>query len=285
MRLSAERFRGHFCRPGARDPCISAICLTPHVPEIGYERRDLDPRRWTVSPSSGRAFLPTVAVSKAKSGGPDGWRDGGDGTRRYDSIPSARSFRRRWSRCKGDTETYHPLAHEARRDISEIVAEGRAVRLFWVRAHAGIAGNERRRARQAPPSPRRRQRTMTGFRCRTRKEMTSHLAQTLTGHGGFSQYLHRFKLKDSPYCACDPAKIQDVLHVLEEYWLKNAIVSRRLSQIKGGSDIFKREAVRVLMETTSSGKETDVKRGRSRDSDMLVQKSSTHKGGNDWGVP
>ncbi|GBP82532.1 hypothetical protein EVAR_91657_1 [Eumeta japonica] len=40
-------------------------------------------------------------------------------------------------------QTYHPLAHEARRDISEIVAEGRAVRLFWVRAHAGIAGNER----------------------------------------------------------------------------------------------------------------------------------------------
>ncbi|GBP48765.1 hypothetical protein EVAR_32785_1 [Eumeta japonica] len=39
--------------------------------------------------------------------------------------------------------TYHPLAYEARRDISEIVAKGRAVRLFWVRAHAGIAGNER----------------------------------------------------------------------------------------------------------------------------------------------
>ncbi|GBP46187.1 hypothetical protein EVAR_24594_1 [Eumeta japonica] len=39
--------------------------------------------------------------------------------------------------------SYHPLAHEARRDIFEIVAEGRAVRLFWVRAHAGIADNER----------------------------------------------------------------------------------------------------------------------------------------------
>ncbi|GBP31136.1 Putative 115 kDa protein in type-1 retrotransposable element R1DM [Eumeta japonica] len=39
--------------------------------------------------------------------------------------------------------TYHPLVLEARRDISEIVAEGKAVRLFWVRAHAGIAGNER----------------------------------------------------------------------------------------------------------------------------------------------
>ncbi|GBP26266.1 hypothetical protein EVAR_16120_1 [Eumeta japonica] len=42
------------------------------------------------------------------------------------------------------------------------------------------------------------------------------MAQILTGHGGFAQYLHRFKLKDSPYCACDPAKIQDMLHVLEE---------------------------------------------------------------------
>ncbi|GBP46653.1 hypothetical protein EVAR_86905_1 [Eumeta japonica] len=67
--------------------------------------------------------------------------------------------------------------------------------------------------------------------------MTSHLAQTLTGHGGFSQYLHRFKLKDSPYCACDPAKIQDVLHVLEEcpmflrgvwHW------KRRLASLSGG---------------------------------------------------
>ncbi|GBP22762.1 hypothetical protein EVAR_13553_1 [Eumeta japonica] len=40
-------------------------------------------------------------------------------------------------------KTYYPLAHEARRNISEIIAEGRAVRLFWVRAHVGIAGNER----------------------------------------------------------------------------------------------------------------------------------------------
>ncbi|GBP26665.1 hypothetical protein EVAR_23435_1 [Eumeta japonica] len=37
---------------------------------------------------------------------------------------------------------YYPLAHEARRDISEIFAEARALHLFWVRAHAGIAGNE-----------------------------------------------------------------------------------------------------------------------------------------------
>ncbi|GBP88447.1 hypothetical protein EVAR_99541_1 [Eumeta japonica] len=40
----------------------------------------------------------------------------------------------------------------------------------------------------------------------------------LTGHDGFAQYIHRYpKLRDSPHSACDPAKIQDVLHVLEEY--------------------------------------------------------------------
>ncbi|GBP96905.1 Putative 115 kDa protein in type-1 retrotransposable element R1DM [Eumeta japonica] len=119
------------------------------------------------------------------------WRDGGRrGTRRYDSIPSARSFRRRWSRCKGR------YGGEEWRDISEIVAEGRAVRLFWVRAHAGIAGNERadELARRAALT-KKTAADYDGFRCRTRKG---------------------FKLKDSPYCACDPAKIQDVLHVLEE---------------------------------------------------------------------
>ncbi|GBP32085.1 Krueppel-like factor 11 [Eumeta japonica] len=46
--------------------------------------------------------------------------------------------------------------------------------------------------------------------------MTPLLVQTLTGHGGFAQYLNRFKLKDSPYCAYVTDKVQDVLHVLEE---------------------------------------------------------------------
>ncbi|GBP13004.1 hypothetical protein EVAR_79338_1 [Eumeta japonica] len=54
------------------------------------------------------------------------------------------------------------------------------------------------------------------YRILSRFVMTPLLAQTLTGHGGFAQYLNRFRLNDSPYCACAPDKIQDVLHVLEE---------------------------------------------------------------------
>ncbi|GBP13866.1 hypothetical protein EVAR_10442_1 [Eumeta japonica] len=46
--------------------------------------------------------------------------------------------------------------------------------------------------------------------------MTSQMVQALVDHGRFMQYLFRFKLRDSPYCACDRAKIQDLLHVLEE---------------------------------------------------------------------
>ncbi|GBP78750.1 Ribonuclease H [Eumeta japonica] len=67
--------------------------------------------------------------------------------------------------------TYNPLAHAARRDILDIVAEGRGVRLFWVRAHAGTAGNERadELARNAALKKRRRQRTMIVFRCRSPK--------------------------------------------------------------------------------------------------------------------
>ncbi|GBP74830.1 hypothetical protein EVAR_55100_1 [Eumeta japonica] len=140
--------------------------------------------------------------------------------------------------------TYHPLAHEPRRDVSEIVAEGRAVRLFWVRAYAGLAGNERAdeltrrvaltkkmaadydkfplsyakkviRAANLEEWQERYAEGSTGeitkcffprveqaYRVLRKIEMTSQIALTLTGHGGFAQYLHRFKLKDSPYCAC-----------------------------------------------------------------------------------
>ncbi|CAH2090323.1 unnamed protein product [Euphydryas editha] len=39
----------------------------------------------------------------------------------------------------------------------------------------------------------------------------------LTGHSGFSEYLHRFKCKKSPSCICDPGCSEFVLHVLLDY--------------------------------------------------------------------
>ncbi|CAH2109292.1 unnamed protein product [Euphydryas editha] len=42
------------------------------------------------------------------------------------------------------------------------------------------------------------------------------VTQVLTGHGGFSEYLYRFKCKDSPSCVCDPGCPESVLHTLLE---------------------------------------------------------------------
>lgn len=42
------------------------------------------------------------------------------------------------------------------------------------------------------------------------------LAQIFTGHGGFSQYLHRFKLKASPECICDAEKDESIIHLIVE---------------------------------------------------------------------
>ncbi|CAH2105497.1 unnamed protein product [Euphydryas editha] len=36
----------------------------------------------------------------------------------------------------------------------------------------------------------------------------------LTGHGDFLEYLHRFKCKESPSCACDQACLESVLNLL-----------------------------------------------------------------------
>ncbi|GBP20116.1 hypothetical protein EVAR_5546_1 [Eumeta japonica] len=108
------------------------------------------------------------------------------------------------------SRTYHPLAHEARHDISEIVAEGRVVRLFWVRAHAGIASKERADefARRAALT----KKTAADYY----RFPLSYAKKTLTGHGGFARYLYRFRLRHLPQCVCDPAKTQHVLHVLED---------------------------------------------------------------------
>ncbi|GBP66483.1 Eukaryotic translation initiation factor 4 gamma 3 [Eumeta japonica] len=113
-------------------------------------------------------------------------------------------------------KTYHPLAHETRRDISEIVAEGKAVRLFWVKANARIAGNHRANelARRAAFTKK------TAADCGKFPLSYAKKCDQDDEPGGVAgairQGKHCFKLKDSPYCTCNPAKIQDVLHVLEE---------------------------------------------------------------------
>ncbi|GBP17912.1 hypothetical protein EVAR_7905_1 [Eumeta japonica] len=79
----------------------------------------------------------------------------------------------------------------------------------------------------------------------------SQVAQTLTDHGEFTHYLYRFELRDSPYRACDSAKIQSVLHVLEDcdmfhrecvalkVWIDVRIARRNFPEIL--EDVTKRE--------------------------------------------
>ncbi|XP_047997724.1 uncharacterized protein LOC125235264 [Leguminivora glycinivorella] len=42
------------------------------------------------------------------------------------------------------------------------------------------------------------------------------LVQIMTGHGGFSEYLHRFKCKESPSCVCEPGKAESIPHLIAE---------------------------------------------------------------------
>ncbi|XP_026745990.1 uncharacterized protein LOC113507325 [Trichoplusia ni] len=42
------------------------------------------------------------------------------------------------------------------------------------------------------------------------------VTQLLTGHGGFSEYLNRFKCKEKPSCVCDPDVLETVVHVISE---------------------------------------------------------------------
>lgn len=130
--------------------------------------------------------------------------------------------------------------------------------MFWIKAHAGLAGNERadELAKQAalklrtrphydacPVSFVKRQiRTKTLDEWNRRYKMsdrasttkiffpdaliaykviktiktTGVLTQVMTGHGGFSEYLHRFGCKEDPSCICEPGVEETVQHVLLE---------------------------------------------------------------------
>ncbi|KAL0821384.1 hypothetical protein ABMA28_005970 [Loxostege sticticalis] len=152
----------------------------------------------------------------------------------------------------------HPLAVESRENLRKAFIQGKDVSLFWIKAHAGLLGNERADdlAKEAALASKRkadydrcpisyakniiRSRSILLWNDRYKSGETAAvtklffpsagdaykiirkikpeglLTQVLTGHGGFSQYLHRFKCRESPSCDCDPEKDQTILHLLIE---------------------------------------------------------------------
>ncbi|XP_046978117.1 uncharacterized protein LOC124543839 [Vanessa cardui] len=154
------------------------------------------------------------------------------------------------------TRLTHPLVKSTKECIAEILSRERGVRLFWLRAHVGIMGNERadqlakEGALKNTATPDYAEIPLSYVRNKIREESIARwqdrydtasqgavtrtflpnvrqayslvrgtkLNQThiqiLTGHGGFGEYLHRFGLKDSPGCECDPDISESIWHIL-----------------------------------------------------------------------
>lgn len=151
----------------------------------------------------------------------------------------------------------HTLVLETHKNIRE-ARKQKTIELFWIKAHAGLEGNERAdmlakaaalgtkirpHYDRCPLSFVRRQIRMdsldewdhrykeenTGSVTKVffpeaiksykivRKMQNNHIVtQILTGHGGFSEYLHRFGCKESPSCRCEDGKHESILHALTE---------------------------------------------------------------------
>ncbi|XP_045777032.1 uncharacterized protein LOC123875323 [Maniola jurtina] len=150
----------------------------------------------------------------------------------------------------------HPLAVEARGFLRDALLQNKRISLFWIKAHAGLEGNERadNLAKEAALKSKRkfdydscpvsfikrsiRMRSLdewndryragetagvtkiflpdavAAYRVVSKMEVDGLVTQVLTGHGGFSEYLHRFKCKESPSCICDPGVSESVPHLL-----------------------------------------------------------------------
>ncbi|KAL0852573.1 hypothetical protein ABMA27_016991 [Loxostege sticticalis] len=152
----------------------------------------------------------------------------------------------------------HPLAVQLRSDVAKIAHKGGSLALHWIKAHVGLAGNERadELAKEAALNSKTRadydacpishikgeirsasldewnrryteSATATttkiffpdaikAYRVVRKIDLDPNVVQILTGHGGFSEYLNRFKCKESPACPCDAQTPETVAHILVE---------------------------------------------------------------------
>ncbi|XP_013197886.2 uncharacterized protein LOC106140796 [Amyelois transitella] len=152
----------------------------------------------------------------------------------------------------------HPLAVKTRENLKTITRQNKSIKLFWIKAHAGLEGNERadQLAKEAAVNTKRKadydlcpvscvkgilrkrslgvwdDRYRLGETAGTTKiffpvasdaykvvrqiTLSGPITQILTGHGGFADYLCKFKCRNSPECECDPGVNETVPHLLTD---------------------------------------------------------------------
>lgn len=150
----------------------------------------------------------------------------------------------------------NPIVFKIKENLHKINNQSKNLSLYWIKAHAGHAENERadQLAKEAAIKLKKkadyelcpisfvksqiRLRTLDEWNRRYQKGETAAvtklffpdikqahktirkiktdniITQLLTGHGGFSEYLHRFKCKEDPSCICEPGVSETVQHVI-----------------------------------------------------------------------